>query len=163
MQQKHLDYMGRNMHWFAIGAAAAVIGALFFMPQHARADSCDGGIGHGKLSKGCVAVEAEAIAKKPSTLCYHGKHVSADGWRACTPGARFADDFQVCVHSSSTWLQYPDEPVSHFDHWGNATADASMARCYSTLRRSKELLAATHRRSDSSKCFSARSLGLPPC
>ena len=150
---RDLDCIGRNMHWLALGTAVAIVASLAFVP-HAHA-GCEGGVGQGNLSPGCITIEAEKAAKRASNACFHGRWFSADAWRACTPSARFADDFKIGVHQSSTWMG------DRFVHMGNAEAEASLSRCFDTLGRSSELNAAQHQ--SGTHWFSARSLGLPRC
>ena len=172
---RDLDCIGRHMHWLALGTLVATGLALAIKPAHA---GCEGGVGQGNLSPGCVTVEAEKVAKRASNACFHGRWFSADAWRACTPGARFADDFAIGVHQSLTFFDcsHPEAP-QHRELWralchgqrigpvpmhdGNAGAEASLSRCFNTLQRSAELNAAQHR--SGTHWFSARSLGLPRC
>lgn len=116
---------------------------------------CEQGVGYGKLVPGCETARAAQIAARPSSQCFHGSWFSADALRACTPGAHFADDFRIGVHQSSTWMG------DRLMHMGNAEAEATLSRCFNTLRRAPELNAAQHQ--SGTRWFPARSLGLPTC
>ena len=149
---RDLDCIGRNMHWLALGTLVATGLALAIKPAHA---GCEQGVGYGKLVPGCETLGAARVAAQPVNKCFHGAWFSSDALRACTPGARFADDFKIGVHQSSTWMG------NTFIHMGNAESEATLSQCFNTLQRSAELNAAQHR--SGTHWFSARSLGLPRC
>lgn len=146
---------------------------LFCGSAYAQVPSC-------KLDPNCITANAARIAAIPSNECFRGTDwVSADSLRACTPGARFADDFGIRVHESSTWFNcgHPDAPkdtqkfknLCHNHAWAgpkmesphSPEADAILLSCYNRFPIAGKLRAAMH--GQGLHLFMARQLGLPRC